>query len=121
MVHRREERIGQMLSIWSAGLIAVSGHDDLDPLDGAAPAVGGGTSARDAETPRQPFVREAQRALRDLGYHPGPIDGTFSPRTRLALEKYQLAEKLPVTGQLDAETMERLDVYKRLFRPARDL
>jgi len=26
-----------------------------------------------------------------------------------------------VTGQLDAETMERLDVYRRLFRPARDL
>jgi len=37
----------------------------------------------------------------------------------MALEKYQQAEKLPVTGQLDAETMARLDVYKRLFRPAR--
>ena len=58
-------------------------------------------------------MREAQRALRDLGYHPGPIDGMFGP------EKYQLAEKLPVTGQLDAETMERLDVYKRLFSPDR--
>jgi len=43
----------------------------------------------------------------------------FGPQTRTALEKYQLAEKLRVTGQLDAETMERLDVYKRLFRPAR--
>jgi peptidoglycan hydrolase-like protein with peptidoglycan-binding domain len=113
-----------MLSIWSAGLIAVCGHGDLDPQDRpdpTAPAVGGGTSARDAETQRPPFVREAQRALRDLGYHPGPIDGTFSLRTRSALEKYQLAEKLPVTGQLDAETMARLDVYRRLFRPARDL
>ncbi len=113
-----------MLSIWSTGLIAVAGDGALDPQDRpdpTAPAVGGGTSAPDGEAQRPPFVREAQRALRDLGYHPGPIDGTFSSRTRSALEKYQLAEKLPVTGQLDAETMERLDVYKRLFRAARDL
>jgi peptidoglycan hydrolase-like protein with peptidoglycan-binding domain len=86
-----------------------------------APAVGDGASAGDVQSQRLPFVREAQRALRDLGYHPGPIDGTFGPQTRMALEKYQVAEKLSVTGQLDAETMERLDVYKRLFRPAREL
>ena len=112
-----------MLSIWSAGLIAMSGRRDLDPQDRPdprAPSVGGGT-APDAETRRAPFVREAQCVLRDLGYHPGPIDGIFSPRTRSALERYQLAEKLPVTGQLDAETLLRLDVYRRLFRPARDL
>ena len=47
-------------------------------------------------------MREAQRALRDLGYRPGPIDGMFGPQMRMALEKYQLSEKLPVTGQLDA-------------------
>lgn len=105
-------------------MIGVSGDSGLNPQDRpepAVPAVGGAAPAGDVETQRPPFVREAQRALRDLGYHPGPIDGTFSPRTRSALEKYQLAEKLPVTGQLDAETMERLDVYKRLFRPTRDL
>ena len=69
---------------------------------------------------RPPFVREAQRALRDLGYDPGPIDGTFGSQTRAALEKYQLAERLPVTGELDALTMDRLDVYRRLFRPVRE-
>ena len=113
-----------MQAIWSAVVIGPSGDDDLDPQrrsDPTAPAVGGGAPARDAETQRLPFVREAQRALRDLGYHPGPIDGTFGPQTRAALEKYQMSEKLSVTGQLDAETMERLDVYRRLFRPARDL
>jgi peptidoglycan hydrolase-like protein with peptidoglycan-binding domain len=66
---------------------------------------------------RQPFVREAQRALRDLGYDPGPIDGVFGPRTRTALAKYQTSERLPVTSDLDALTLERLDVYRRLFRP----
>jgi peptidoglycan hydrolase-like protein with peptidoglycan-binding domain len=71
--------------------------------------------------PRPTFLREAQRALRDLGYDPGPIDGTLGSRTRAALEKYQLAERLPVTGELDGSTMERLDVYRRLFRPAREV
>ena len=105
-------------------MIGRSGAGDLDPqhqADPAAKTVGGGTRAGDAQAQRPRFVREAQRALRDLGYHPGPIDGTFGPQTRSALEKYQLAEKLPVTGQLDAETMQRLDVYRRLFRPAREL
>jgi len=66
-------------------------------------------------------VLEAQRALRDLGYDPGPINGMFGPRTRAALEKYQQAERLSVTGELDAPTMERLDVYRRLFRPVREI
>lgn len=112
-----------MLSLWSAGLITMSSRGDLDPQDRPNPRDPGvgGTSARDGDTHQPPFVREAQSVLRDLGYHPGPIDGVFSPRTRLALERYQIAERLPVTGQLDAETLLRLDVYRRLFRPARDL
>jgi len=113
-----------MRSLWSAAVIGGSGAGDVDPqhrADPAAKAAGGGTRAGDAQMQRPPFVLEAQRALRDLGYHPGPIDGTFGPQTRSALVKYQLAEKLPVTGQLDAETMQRLDVYRRLFRPAREL
>jgi peptidoglycan hydrolase-like protein with peptidoglycan-binding domain len=77
-------------------------------------------SGRRTATARQPFVLEAQRALRDLGYDPGPIDGIFGPRTRAALEKYQTSEKLPATGVLDGPTLERLDVYRRLFRPPRE-
>jgi len=69
---------------------------------------------------RPQFVREAQRALQDLGYSPGPIDGTIGPKTRAALARYQGAENLPVTGELDAETTARLDVHKRLFRPSRE-
>jgi peptidoglycan hydrolase-like protein with peptidoglycan-binding domain len=113
-----------MQSFWSAAVIGASGGGDFHPKrqpHPTTPAPGRGIPASDAQMQRPPFVREAQRALRDLGYHPGPIDGTFGPQTRSALEKYQLAEKLPVTGQLDAETMERLDVYRRLFSPARDV
>jgi len=114
-----------MQSIWSAAVMSVPGDGDhLEPRrrsEPIGPAVGGAAPAGHFQSQRPPFVREAQRALRDLGYNPGPIDGTFGPQTRTALEKYQMAEKLTVTGQLDAETMERLDVYKRLFRPAREL
>jgi localization factor PodJL len=86
----------------------MSGHDDRTrPRRRSAPA-------------RPPLVLEAQRALRDLGYDPGPIDGSVGPRTRAALEKYQATERLPVTGELDALTLERLDVYRRLFRPTRE-
>lgn len=89
----------------------------MQPPEMAVNAVSGDGN-RFAQPPRRPpFVREAQRALRDLGYDPGPIDGTLSSQTRAALEKYQIAERLPVTGELDAPTMERLDVYRRLFRP----
>jgi peptidoglycan hydrolase-like protein with peptidoglycan-binding domain len=72
----------------------VSGDDDRTrPRRRSAPA-------------RPPLVLEAQRALRDLGYDPGPIDGIFGPRTRAALEK--------------SLTLERLDVDRRLFRPTRE-
>jgi peptidoglycan hydrolase-like protein with peptidoglycan-binding domain len=108
-------------SLWSATMIGVPGDGGLTRVGGRmdAPAAGGSAPARDAQAQRPPFVLEAQRALRDLGYYPGPIDGMFGLQMRMALEKYQLSEKLPVTGQLDAETMERLDVYKRLFSPDR--
>jgi len=56
-----------------------------------------------------------QRALRDLGYEPGPVDGVVGPRTREALVKYQRSEKIAVTGRLDPETMVRLDIQKRVF------
>ncbi len=88
---------------------------------GQGPMVRHDTSAtrateRGGKMPKPEFVRQAQRALRDLGYSPGPIDGIVGPQTHAALSKYQEAENLPVTGELDLETMARLDIYRRLFR-----
>jgi peptidoglycan hydrolase-like protein with peptidoglycan-binding domain len=85
-------------------IIVCGENDGTRPVRQSAPA-------------RQSLVREAQRALRDLGYDPGPNDGLLGPKTRTALAKYQTSERLPVTGDLDALTLERLDVYRRLFRP----
>ena len=88
----------------------------LGPPIGPESAIASGASRPPARRPQ--FVREAQRALRELGYSPGPIDGAVGPQTRAALAKYQSAEKLSVTGNLDAETTARLDVHQRLFRPS---
>ncbi|MGH7316075.1 MAG: peptidoglycan-binding domain-containing protein [Candidatus Rokuibacteriota bacterium] len=74
-------------------------------------------SSDEAARPAPRFVREAQQALRDLGYRPGPVDGVVGPRTKGALAQYQRAEKIQVTGRLDAETMVRLDIHERLFSP----
>lgn len=50
--------------------------------------------------PKPRFVDDAQRALRDLGHQPGPIDGVVGPRTQAALMSYQRSEGLPITGRL---------------------
>ena len=55
-------------------------------------------------------VREAQQALKDKGYDPGPIDGINGPRTRAAVRSYQEKEHLNTDGRLDATTLDSLGV-----------
>ena len=81
---------------------------------GSADAAARPTSATAGPAAR--YVREAQRALRNLGYQPGPVDGIVGPKTKEALAKYQRSENIAVTGRLDSETMVRLDIQKRLFQ-----
>lgn len=64
------------------------------------------------------FIREAQRALGELGFRPGPVDGVVGRKTRDALARYQRSQKIPVTGSLDTETMVRLDIHERVSGPA---
>jgi len=54
-------------------------------------------------------TRRAQVLLGYLGYQPGPVDGVLGRFTRAALEDFQADEKLDPSGELDAETSERLD------------
>jgi hypothetical protein len=49
-------------------------------------------------------IGQAQERLRDLGFHPGPIDGVLGPRTQAALRQYQAQHGLPVTAVLDDAT-----------------
>lgn len=49
-----------------------------------------------------------QRALRIIGYDPGPQDGETGPKTRAALSEFQSAYGLAVTGEPSGETVEAL-------------
>jgi peptidoglycan hydrolase-like protein with peptidoglycan-binding domain len=55
-------------------------------------------------------VKAAQQALTERGYDPGPADGSLGPRTQAAVSKFQADEKIDQTGQLDTNTLEKLNV-----------
>jgi peptidoglycan hydrolase-like protein with peptidoglycan-binding domain len=72
-------------------------------------------AASDSSEGVAPFVikneiTKMQEALRDKGHYRGRIDGVFGLRTRDSIRAYQKAEKLPLTGQVDAGTAGRLGV-----------
>lgn len=49
-------------------------------------------------------VREAQAALKALGYEPGPVDGKMGKRTAAALRAFQQNSGQAVTGTITVET-----------------
>jgi hypothetical protein len=53
-------------------------------------------------------LRSAQLRLLYRGFHPGPIDGVIGNVTRGAIRRFQQAEGLPITGELDDATEARL-------------
>jgi hypothetical protein len=55
-------------------------------------------------------IKKMQETLRDKGYYRGKVDGIFGLRTRASVRAYQKAENLPITGQVDARTADRLGV-----------
>jgi hypothetical protein len=53
-----------------------------------------------------------QGRLRGLGFYFGAVDGELGPRTRAALQRFQAAKGLSVTGEADEATMSALrDAY----------
>jgi hypothetical protein len=54
-------------------------------------------------------LQQAQEQLSRLGYDPGVADGVYGPRTRQALEAFQGAQGLSVTGILDEATRQALE------------
>lgn len=61
-----------------------------------------------AAQPLPPSVEEVQRLLDARGYRPGAIDGQMGPRTTNALRRFQRDQRLPMSGLLDAATVEAL-------------
>jgi peptidoglycan hydrolase-like protein with peptidoglycan-binding domain len=60
--------------------------------------------------PRRDDVKKMQQTLRGKGHYRGEADGVFGLRTRASIRGFQRAENLPITGQLDAQTADKLGV-----------
>ncbi|MBX2886258.1 MAG: peptidoglycan-binding protein [Granulosicoccus sp.] len=57
-----------------------------------------------------PNVLEVQRALAELNYDPGPVDGFMGEKTAEALRFFQESENLEVTGEIDTATRDALNL-----------
>ncbi|MBL8953347.1 MAG: peptidoglycan-binding protein [Myxococcaceae bacterium] len=60
------------------------------------------------EGAQRPGIQMLQLRLRAAGFDPQHVDGVFDERTRGALEQFQQASGLEVTGRLDAKTWAKL-------------
>jgi peptidoglycan hydrolase-like protein with peptidoglycan-binding domain len=63
-----------------------------------------------ASAQTQETVRQAQQALKDKGFDPGPVDGIVGPRTRAAVKSYQEKNSLTADGNLGSQTLGSLGV-----------
>ena len=57
-----------------------------------------------------PIVREVQRALKEKGFPPGPIDGDFGPSTHAAVVSFQASRGLVIDGEVGPRTARALGV-----------
>jgi peptidoglycan hydrolase-like protein with peptidoglycan-binding domain len=55
-------------------------------------------------------VRDIQRALKELGFNPGPIDGEYNDLTVAAVAAFQATKGLVVDGQVGPQTAKRLKI-----------
>ena len=53
-------------------------------------------------------IKEAQEGLAKAGFYKGKATGVFNADTKKALKSYQKKNKLPVTGRLDTEVLNKL-------------
>jgi peptidoglycan hydrolase-like protein with peptidoglycan-binding domain len=56
------------------------------------------------------LVLSVQRKLQRLEYYDGLLDGELGSQTAAAIRRYQIAEKLKVTGKLNPQTLRRLGI-----------
>jgi peptidoglycan hydrolase-like protein with peptidoglycan-binding domain len=63
-------------------------------------------------------VLTAQQKLKKLGYYNGPTDGSSGSQTAAAIRRYQIAENLQVTGQLNRQTRQHLGIAEKPASPS---
>jgi peptidoglycan hydrolase-like protein with peptidoglycan-binding domain len=58
------------------------------------------------------YIGQVQQKLRERGFDAGPVNGDFGFKTQAALAQFQLSLNIPASGQLDAETLDALEVQR---------
>ena len=56
------------------------------------------------------MILEVQRALAQLGYYHGPLDGLVGPQTEQAIRWFQSADSLPISGEVNSATLRALRI-----------
>jgi peptidoglycan hydrolase-like protein with peptidoglycan-binding domain len=82
------------------GKVAQPAHQDTSKVSSSK------TASKQVWTKDQ--IKEAQEGLIKAGYFKGTANGVLGRRTRHALREYQKANKLPVTGRLDNDVLNKL-------------
>jgi peptidoglycan hydrolase-like protein with peptidoglycan-binding domain len=83
---------------------------------GGAPALSGGLLQRGAgygTVGGSDRVKALQRALRSLGWRPGPVDGLFGPRTQEAVMRLQRAAGVVADGVVGRQTRQAIHAARR--------
>ncbi|MCH7769348.1 MAG: peptidoglycan-binding protein [Nitrospinae bacterium] len=60
--------------------------------------------------PSRAQIKEVQRRLALIGYHPGPADGLIGRQTAQAVKSFQRQVGLKATGRIDRSILQRLSV-----------
>jgi len=74
-------------------------------------AIGTGTLQAD------PLVSTAQQRLKSLGYYNGKVDGIPGSQTHAAVRRYQEANDLKITGELNQETIRHMGLSGKTASP----
>lgn len=62
-------------------------------------------------------MRSVQKKLAALGHYRGKVDGAAGSMTNAAIRRFQLAEKLKVTGEINHQTLDRLGLVSAAPAP----
>lgn len=63
-------------------------------------------------------ILATQKRLSQLGFYKGEADGQMGSQTGAAIRRYQIAENLKVTGELNRQTLEQLGIKGSAPMPA---